>query len=80
MFRTHAVSPAYNRDYKTASEARAAWDEGKDFIHECGPHCPNSGGMYLNKADVDQFAPNDGVEVHFNSLTRSVVVKEEKDV
>ena len=26
------LEPAYGRDYKTAQEARAAWEAGKDFL------------------------------------------------
>ena len=40
--------PAYGRDYKTARDAKAAWDAGKDWrIATYGP----DDGRYTSKAD-----------------------------
>lgn len=28
----YELTPAYGRDYKSAKEVKAAWDEGNDFV------------------------------------------------
>lgn len=44
------VAPAYGRDYKSAKEVKAAWEEGKDFVITDMMH-PRS-GSYVNKDDA----------------------------
>lgn len=48
MFLT--VVPAYGRDYKSAKEVKAAWEEGKDFRIE-DMSSPDD-GRYINKEDA----------------------------
>ena len=63
------VSPAYGRDYKSAKEAKAAWLEGKDFVHESAMF--TGGGTYVSVRDV----PNTTVEIRYKRMTQVCVVK-----
>jgi hypothetical protein len=62
------VSPAYGRDYKSASAAKADFLEGKDFkLESITIH-----GMYCSVRD---FAPGVPVEVRYARLTKAVIVE-----
>lgn len=57
------VTPAYGRDYKTAKDAKAAWQAGKDFqIATYGP----DDGRYCNKADM----ADEAVMIRYKRLTQ----------
>jgi len=61
--------PAYGRDYKSAKEARAAWDAGQDFrIQDMSD--PNDGRV-VNKPQV----PGRKFNLRFKRLTGLVVVQ-----
>jgi len=59
------VVPAYGRDYKTARDARADWDAGKDFKD------PRT-DQYLSKRDIDSSTTR--VTIRFSSLRKLVNV------
>jgi hypothetical protein len=44
------IMPAYGRQYKTAEEAKADWNAGKDFKVVCGP--------YLSIRNIDYLKDN----------------------
>lgn len=58
---TLVVGPAYGRDYKTAAEARKAWDENRDFT------CL---GLYQGVAtsQADCYEAECNVQIRFNNL------------
>jgi len=64
------VTPAYGRDYKSAIDAKAAWNSGKDFIIQ--DITSRWDGSYINKQDAD----GNGVKVmiRYNSLRNIVRV------
>lgn len=64
---TLVVSPAYGRDYKTAKEALADWEKGKDFKIQ-GP--PVFCGTYCSIRDSNKF---EAVEIRFKKLTELVI-------
>ena len=55
------VLPAYGRDYKSATAARADWEAGKDFIEA-------TTRRYCSKRDFDK--PNVIVTIRYNKLQR----------
>lgn len=67
---THfVVSPAFGRDYRSASEARKAWQDGQDFIHESRLH--TGGGTYINRDDVPAGST---IEIRFQKLESSTIL------
>lgn len=62
------VSPAYGRDYKNSTAAKAAFLEGKDFVNES----INRRGMYCSVRDFEAGAL---VSVRFNKLQKVVLVE-----
>lgn len=56
------VIPAYGRDYRSAKDAKADWQAGKDFqIATYGP----DDGRYCNRADAPE-----GVMIRYKRLTQ----------
>jgi len=75
MVSTIIVGPAYGRDYKSAKEARKAWDENRDFV--CfGPF----GGMATSQADCFELGYN--VQIRYSKLEKALFIpaEEMKDV
>ena len=66
------VSPAYGRDYRSASDAKAAFLAGKDFKLESlfGKH--QRYGLYCSIRD---FAEGASVEVRYSRLTKLTVIR-----
>lgn len=62
--------PAYGRDYKTAKEAKEAWNAGKDFIIASIFH-PYS-GKYMNKQDAQ---PGEIIGLRYREKTQLTIVK-----
>jgi len=61
------VIPAYGKDYKTEEEAKAAWDEGKDFVTQSLDIGFN---QYCSKRDF-----KGTVNVRFDKKQQVIVVK-----
>lgn len=59
------ASPAYGRDYKSAAQARADWDAGKDFTHE-------PSGRMMSLRDCK---PGDSVELRYGQLRKLIIIK-----
>lgn len=59
--------PSYGRDYKSAKEVRAAWEEGKDF-----DIVDFSRSGYVNKDDLP---PGVVLNVRYKNLTQVCVIK-----
>ena len=65
------VTPAYARDYRTAKEAKEAWESGKDFVvaDAFSPWC----GSYINKEGALNGEVRT-VNIRFDSLRKVAVV------
>jgi hypothetical protein len=64
------VVPAYGRDYKSAKEVKAAWDEDKDFRIDM--MFDSSDGRYINRQDAPKGAT---INVRYNFNRKVVVIK-----
>ena len=66
------VSPAYGRDFKSQKEAKAAWEEGKDFVVRdmMSKWC----GCYINKADAKANGVT-GINIRFSQDRKVAVVR-----
>ena len=64
------LTPSYGRDYKSAKEVKAAWEEGKDFTIADMFH-PDS-GRQVNKADAPKGAT---LNIRYKGLAQIAVVK-----
>lgn len=63
----YELTPAYGRDYKTAKEAKEAWESGKDFLGDY-----QLGFKYVNKADIPKPCT---VNLRYKRLMNIAVVK-----
>ena len=63
------IQPAYGRDYKTAKEAKADWEAGKDFQINNMFHPQD--GAYVNKED----GKGQSFLIRFCRNTKTVTVK-----
>jgi hypothetical protein len=60
----YTVTPAYGRDYKSAKDAVADWNAGKDFVlATIGKYM----GKYCNK---DSFTDGEVINIRYNKLTQ----------
>jgi hypothetical protein len=64
------VTPAYGRDYKSAKEVIAAWNEGKDFL--IASIDSGYAGSYINKDDAHE---GDVILLRYKRLTQVTPVK-----
>ena len=64
------VIPAYGRDYKTAKEAKEAWQAGQDFIIQnfFSPY----DGKPINKQDAK---PGEIIGLRYRQKTQLTIVK-----
>lgn len=60
------VIPAFGRDYKTAKDAKADWESGKDFIIQ--DMFSAFDGKPINKEQADDACMN--IQIRFNRLTK----------
>ncbi len=60
--------PAYGRDYKTAKDAKAAFEANKDFMVTSGI----DDGRYINR---EQIEPGTTVNIRFKQLRNIAQVK-----
>lgn len=70
--RSVTVTPAYGREYTTASQAEAHWADGKDFILRD----PTSqwDGAYMNREDAVRAGIQE-VNIRYARNTKVMVVK-----
>lgn len=67
--------PAYGRDYKSAKEVKAAWEDNKDFLI-CDISSPDD-GRYANYTDIKNSKEVKRVTIRYKKLTQLVVIKVE---
>jgi len=71
------LTPAYGRDYKTAKEARQAWDDNKDFVvaNVVGVYGRWS-GKYCSKRTIEtaEVDPPDQIEIRFKHLANFIII------
>ena len=65
------VTPAYGRDYKTGTAARADWAAGKDFI--IADISNPWDGKPINKPQAD--GAGYSITLRFSNLTKIAVIK-----
>lgn len=63
------LTPAYGRDYKSAKEAKAAYNAGDDFVLNS---FDGSSG-YINKEQVDELKPR-YINIRYSELRKVTVV------
>jgi len=63
----HVLTPAYGRDYKSAKEVIADFDDGKDFVGDYSLQF-----QYVSKRDL---APGSSVQLRYNKLRNFAVTK-----
>jgi hypothetical protein len=66
MFKSITVTPAYGRDYRSETEAKADWEAGKDFS------IPGQG--YVNNEDAKTAGISE-VRIRFRKRTLLAIVK-----
>jgi hypothetical protein len=67
------LTPAYDRDYKSAAEVREAWESGKDFEVASIYHM----GQKINKEDAERFGLPEGSYIRYKRLTELETIHEE---
>ena len=68
------IIPAYGRDYKSAKDAIADWEAGKDFIQMS----PFINGTYLSKRDLESLKKDHGVtalNIRYNHQRKVTVLE-----
>ncbi len=60
----YELIPAYGRDYKTAKEVKAAFEDGKDFVGDYN--------LRFALCNIDAFKPGDTVNLRYKK-NRSVI-------
>jgi hypothetical protein len=74
--KSRRLTPAYGRDYTSASQVREAWEASKDFIIEdvafgdCGRYC--------SRSSAERFGL-DEVEIRYNQKRDFVLIKVERE-
>jgi len=65
------LTPAYGRDYRSANEAKADYEAGKDFI--LNDVSSRWNGSYISKRDAESVYGD--INIRFNNLRNKVVIK-----
>ena len=65
--KTLVISPAYGRDYTTASQVMAAWHDGKDFMIQSLRY----GGTYVSIRDAKALVADGYVAVELRYMKKT---------
>jgi hypothetical protein len=67
------VTPAYGRDYKSAKDAKADWEAGKDFVYQ-----DISSQWHGKNCSIRDFKRTDKLQLRYKKMTQIVIVNGSK--